>query len=167
MMVWWVHHVVTTKQHLDQPKSFILRTLFTNSVLVSQNLSKFTTNTKLLKIFWSLHLQHLCVKYCPYEKKLWINNLSLPMHSHIYRYDDDRVDLMSLNPTISYFSTVNSPSIIQMTSNLAQGWTVTHVKWCFAQCHASLFVFSRKSCRNSSLGFHLWSIYACIYQNPF
>ena len=60
-----VHHIVTTKQHLDQPESFIHYSQTPISTIVWLNLPKFITNRKLLKIFLNLHLWYLYVKYCP------------------------------------------------------------------------------------------------------
>ena len=140
MMVWWYTcHALWPQNNIwtNLKVSYTIHKLW--STVVWPNLPKFITNSIFLKIFWSLHLQHLCVKYCPYEKKN-VNKQSFSTNALSYIWSSR--SHVSLNPTISYcFSTVNSPSIVQMTSNLAQGWTVTHVKWCFAQCHANLFFF--------------------------
>ena len=70
--------------------------------------------------------------------------------------------ILCLSTQVSYLWTINSPNIVQITSNWAQGCTVTHVKWCLHHAMPIWFVFvSRKSCNNSNLGVHLWSI--CMY----
>ena len=77
----------------------------------------------MLKIFWNLHLWHMCVKYSPW-KIINVKKQSLSINNPLpkLRYDVSRS--CPSNP-ISYLLAINSPSIVQMTSNLGQGCTVT------------------------------------------
>ena len=87
------------------------------------------------------------------------------------RYDVSRSSCIHahtcMNAPISYFSNINSPSIVLF--KWPQIWHKGEQSrmWNDVLHNAMPVFFSWKSCKNSNLGFHLWSIYACIYQHPF
>ena len=137
MMVWWyITLIVTTKHHLctNLKVSYTIHKLW--STVVWLNLPNFITNSKLLKIFWHLPLCHLYVHYCAWKIiNVYKQSLSTNPLSEL-RYDVSRWSCPST--PISYLLTINSPSIVQVTSNyLAQGCTVT-CQIMFSWCPANL-----------------------------
>ena len=148
MLGMMVHLIVTTKHHLDQPsKSFIHYIYIQKLTLVNHSLtklSKIITNSKLLKIFRNPHLINYGIfvsssTSCPLKiinvnkQFLSTNPLSELMYSTVceLHWSCPRPKPLA----ISYLWTINSPNIVQMTSNLAKGCTITcqmMFTWCLA-----------------------------------
>ena len=130
-----VHHIVTRKHHLYQPKSFIHSIHKLWSTVVWLNLPKFiTNNSKLIKIFSNLHLimsfvcPLLSMKNNKYEWIIFIYQCTL------------RVEVRFVSQSCAQLATlwtINSPIIVQITSNLAQGCTFT-CQMIFSWCPANL-----------------------------
>ena len=130
-MVWW--YITVWPQNIiwtNVKVSYTIHKLW--SSIVGPKLTKFITNSKLLKIFWNLHLYLLCVKYCPW-KIINVNKQSLSTNPLTLKVEGTMWSSRSCPSTpISYLWTINSPGIVQMTSNLAQGCIVTcQIKWYF------------------------------------
>ena len=88
--------------------------------------------------------QVVSIKNDKHEKKSFSNN---PLSK--VRYDVSRSCLSTL--VISYLWTINQPSIVQMTSNLAQGCAVTwQMMFETMPCQFRLN-FLENSCKNSNL----------------
>ena len=59
---------------------------------------------------------------------------------------------------------IHLASIVQMNSNLAQSGCTVACEMIFAPWPVNLvWIFFKKTCKHSNLGFHLWSIYIYIY----
>ena len=129
-----LHEIVTTKHHLGNLKfSYTIHKLWW--IVVRPKLTKIINNSKLFKIFWNLHLWHLCVNYCPLKIiNVWRNNLSLQIKSeswctmwvdHVYQ-----PQLATCGPLINL-------ALFKWTKIWHKG-AESHAKWCLHPCPTNL-----------------------------
>ena len=133
LMVWWYITLWPQNTIWIPPKSFIHYPQSSQTV-VWPKLPKFITNSKLIKIFWNLHLWHICIKVVSIKNDKHEKNNLLTIHSQ--RWGTMWVD-PCLSTPIRYLWTINQPSVVQMISNLAQACTVA-CQLMFASCPANL-----------------------------
>ena len=139
-MVWW-HITWWPKYTIWTNLKYTIHKLW--STIVWPKLPKFITNSKLLKIFWNLHLWHhqcqlLSMKKINLKKQHFYTNHSqsfeVPCESIMYTHQPQ---LVTSRPCINW------PTIVQMTSNLAQEGAQSNIceMMLFAPCHANLVFF--------------------------
>ena len=125
-MVWWYITLWPQNTIWTPPKSFIHYPQ-TSQTVVLPKLPKFITNSKLMKIFWNLHLWHICIKVVSIKKdkneeKSFSNN---PLSK--VRYDVSRSCLST--PKLATFGQITNLVLFkwpQIWHKRAQ----SHANWC-------------------------------------